>query len=76
MSGSIGNLAEQVLREVRSGELTKLAQHEILRDTERTPKLETEIGKALYKAAQELRNNPDEITVSDVEEFLGVLNAK
>ena len=75
MAGSIGNLAEQVLEEVRSEKLVKLAQVQTVDVDGKKPRMRTEIGKALYKAAQALRSGDTEVTVGDVEDFVGAAHA-
>lgn len=76
MTGSIGDIAEQVLEEVRSAKLTKLAQHHILKEAETKPAVQTEIGKFLLKLSEEIRNDTLDITTQDLENFLnGVKHA-
>jgi len=76
MPGTIGNLAEQVLEEVRGEKLMKLAQAKTVDVDSQRPVMRTEIGKAIYKTAQALREKGSPITVSDVENFVGAANAK
>jgi hypothetical protein len=76
MAGSIGEIAEQVLEEVRSSKLTKLAQHEILKEAQAKPVVRTEVGKLLMKLAEEVKSGSADITTEDLETFLsGVSNA-
>ena len=70
MTGSIGDLAEQVLREVKSDKLVKLAQYKVLKEAQEKPKMRTKVGQALMKLAEELRNEPEDITIGDLEDFL------
>ena len=76
MAGSIGEIAEQVLAEVRSSKLTKLAQHEILKEAQATPVVRTEVGKLLMKLSEDMRSVSADITTDDLETFLsGVSDA-
>lgn len=76
MAGSIGEIAEQVLEEVRNSKLTKLAQHEILKEAQAKPVVRTEVGKLLMKLAEEVKAGSTDITTEDLETFLsGVSNA-
>lgn len=68
MIGSIGKLAEEVLQEVKSGKLVKLAQHKILEEAE--PVMHTKIGKTMMELASDIRNKSDGITVGDLENFV------
>jgi hypothetical protein len=70
MADSIGNLAEQVLNEVKSDKLVKLAQYKVLKEAQVKPRMRTEVGQALMKLAEELRNAPEDITMGDLEDFL------
>jgi len=70
MKGSIGTLSEEVLQEVKSAKLTKLAQHQLVKEAAMKPTIQTNIGKALIKLADDLRSNSGGITVKDVEDFL------
>jgi len=72
----IGDIAEQVLDEVRSAGLTKIAEHQIVRAESAKPRARTELGTALLKVAEELRSADNDITVGDLTGFLnGVRNA-
>lgn len=75
MDGTIGNLAEQVLEEVRGAKLMKLAQAKTVSTDSLKPNMRTEIGKALYKAAQALRDEDSPITIGDVEKFVEAAHA-
>ncbi len=70
MLDSIGELAEQALREVRSSKIVKLAQHQILKEAQTKPTMHTEVGKVLMKLAVELRNETEDVTVSEFENFI------
>lgn len=74
MEGSIGNLAEQVLDEVRSNKLTKLAQHEIVKEAAARPNVTSPLGQALLKVAAGLRDQNDDVTVADVENLVREVN--
>jgi proline dehydrogenase len=70
MTGSIGTLTEEILHEVRSAKLTKLAEHQMIKEAcEKRPPT-TELGKQLLKLATELRAMGDEITVDDLQKFV------
>lgn len=70
MIGSIGTLTEEILQEVRSAKLTKLAEHQMIKEAceKRPPR--TELGKQLLKLASELRSMGDEVTVDDLQKFV------
>ena len=70
MTGTIGKLAEQIVEDVKQNALTKIAQHEVVREASRNPAPKTEIGKLLHKVAQDLRSKSDDVTVGDVQNFL------
>jgi len=70
MTGKIGQMAEQIVEEVRQNALTKIAQHEVVKEASKRPNPKTDIGKLLYKAAAELRQDIGDVTVSDVKKFL------
>jgi len=76
MAGSIGEIAEQVLAEVRSSKLTKLAQHRILKEAQAMPVVRTEVGKLLMKLSEDVKSCSTDITTDDLETFLsGVSDA-
>ena len=76
MVGSIGEIAEQVLEEVRNSKLTKLAQHEILKEAQVVPVVRTEVGKLLMKLSEDVKSGSADITTGDLETFLsGVSDA-
>jgi hypothetical protein len=70
MTGSIGQIAEQIVNEVRQNALIKVAQHEVVKEASKRPNPKTDIGKLLYKAAAELRREGNDVTVADVQNFL------
>ena len=73
MNGSIGKLAEEVLAEVKSGALTKLAEHAILEGAEEQAKNQTTLGQALSKLASSLRSKSAGVTVDDLKSFVAGL---
>jgi hypothetical protein len=71
--GSIGTLAEQIVNEVKSESLTKLAQTEFVKVAEKAPNPKTAVGQLLHKIAADLRassGSDDAVTIGDVKEFL------
>ena len=70
MKSSIETLAEEVLQEVKSAKLTKLAQHQFVKESAKKPNITTNIGKALVKLAEDLRSNSGSITAKDLEDFV------
>ena len=72
-NGSIGNLAEEILNEVKKENLVKLAEYRIFKNAAEHAPAETEIGQLLQKVASLLRSHSDNVTVGDVESFLGEL---
>jgi hypothetical protein len=76
MAGSIGEIAEQVVAEVRSSKLTKLAQHQTLKEAQSQPVVRTSVGKLLMKLAEDVKHGSTDITTEDLESFLsGVSDA-
>jgi len=76
MRGSIGDIAEQVLEEVRSSKLTKVAQYEILKEEESKPRARTKVGKLLLKLSEDVRLGNEDITVEELDAFVtGVQDA-
>jgi len=73
-NGSIGNLAQQVLDEVKANNLVKLAEHQILQNVSGQQPATTEIGQLLQKVAGLLRSKSSNVTVGDVGDFLEELN--
>jgi len=69
MKGSISQIADAVLTEVKSNQLTKLAAHEIVRNAGPAP-ARTDLGSALQKLAAELRFGALDVTVEDVQNFV------
>lgn len=70
MSGSIGQIAEAILSEVKTNKLIKLAQQTIIKEAAARPAPTTDIGKMLYKLAAEVRNGNTEISIADVKQFV------
>ena len=68
--GQIGQIAEKIVDEVRQNALIKVAQHEVVKEASKRPNPKTEIGKALYKLAEEVRKGSVDVTVDDVKNFL------
>jgi nitrogenase subunit NifH len=67
---SISDIASQVLREVRAEDQVKTAEVQILRGAV-TPALpETNTAAELRKLAQECRQQSDDITLADLQEFM------
>jgi hypothetical protein len=70
MTGSIGKLAEEIVEGVKQNALLKIAQHEVVKEASQRPNPKTEVGKLLLKVAQDLRSKSEDVTVSDVQDFL------
>lgn len=71
---SIQDIASQVLRDVRAENQVKTAEIQILRGAV-TPALpETDLAGNLRKLAHECRQQSDDITLADLQEFLGNAN--
>jgi len=70
MTGSIGNIAEQILAEVKQEALTKIAQRDFVKVASQRPHRGTVIGQQLAKLAEELRASEKDVTVADVQNFL------
>jgi len=70
MIGSIGHLAEQVLAEVKSGALTKIAEVQLLDHAESQARAQTELGKGLLKLATTLRGKPHDVSMDELKSFL------
>lgn len=70
MKTTIGQLAEQILDEVKKEALVKIAQREVVKEASKRPNLKTDVGKLLHKFAEELRNAPQDVSVQDVKDFL------
>lgn len=70
MTGSIGQLAEQVLAEVKSGAMTKIAEVQLLNQAEETAKVQTELGKSMMKLAASLRSKTSSISMDELKNFL------
>lgn len=70
MIGSIGKLAEQVLQEIRSDKIVKLAQYQMIKEAQEKPRMHTEIGRVMMKLAEDLRGEFGDVTVSEFENFI------
>jgi hypothetical protein len=70
MTGSIGQLAEQVLAEVKSGAMTKIAEVQILNLAEETARVQTVLGKSMVKLATSLRSKTSGISMDELKNFL------
>jgi len=71
MDGSIGNIAEEILAEVKAGKLTKVAEHVILEEAEKKAVARTDLGRAALKLAAELRTNAgSDVSVEDLRQFV------
>jgi len=71
MTGSIGKIAEEVLQKVKDGELTKLAEHVIMKKAEEKMAARTELGQAALKLATVLRSSrASDVTIAELEQFV------
>jgi len=70
MAGSIGVIAEQLLKEVRDGALTKVAEVEMLKTAEAKGVTRTKVGKALKKLAVALHSKSSGVSMGELREFL------
>ena len=68
---SIHDIASQVLREVRAEDQVKIAEAQILRSAVTPAPPETDLAGNLRKLAHECRQQSDDITLADLQEFLG-----
>jgi nitrogenase subunit NifH len=68
---SISDIATQVIREVRAEETVKTAEAQILQGAVTPAPPETDLAANLRKLAHECRQQSDDITVEDLQEFLG-----
>jgi len=68
--GSIGQIAEAVLADVRESKLIKLAQQQFVKEAAEHPEPRTEVAKSLHKLAEELRTEKDDVSVDEVLSFL------
>jgi nitrogenase subunit NifH len=67
---SIKDIASQVLRDVHAEHQVKTAETQILRGTVKPALPETELAADLRKLAHECRQQSDDITITDLQEFL------
>lgn len=70
MAGSVGEIAEKVLAEVRSAKLTKLAEHQMVKEASEKPRMQTPVGQALLKLAEDIKAQRIEVTDEDLEKFV------
>lgn len=71
MTGSIGQIAEEVLQEVKDGKLTKLAEHVIVEEAEKKASAQTELGRAALKLAAVIRSNAGSgVTIGELKQFV------
>ncbi len=71
MTGSIGQLADELVREVKAGKLVKLAEHQILEEAEMKVAANTELGRSLLKLATALRSKSgDNVSMNELKAFL------
>lgn len=71
MAGSIGQLADELIREVKTGKLVKLAEHQLLKKAESKVTTRTELGNTLLKLAAALRSKSgNQVSVDDLRVFL------
>jgi len=70
MTGSIGKIAEEIVETVKQNGLLKIAQYQIVKEASQHPNPKTEIGKLLFKAAEDLRSKSADVSVAEVKDFL------
>lgn len=71
MVGSIGQIAEEVLQEVKDGKLVKLAEHVIVEEAEKKASAQTPLGRAALKLAAVIRSNAgSSVTVNELQQFV------
>ena len=71
MAGSIGQLADELIREVKAGKLVKLAEHQLLKEAESKATARTEFGNVLLKLAAALRSKSgSQVSMDDMRAFL------
>jgi hypothetical protein len=71
MTGSIGQLADELIREVKTGKLVKLAEHQIVKEAESKVAARTELGNALLKLGAALRSKSGtQVSMHDLTAFL------
>lgn len=66
----IADIAAQVIRDVQADRMIKTAETQVLRSTTRGVLPETELSANLRKLAHDCRQQSDDITVADLQEFL------
>lgn len=70
MSGSIGKLAEQVLQEVKEGNLVKLAEYRMVKEACEKPTTRHPFSTALVKLAEILRRKTPDVSIEELKGFL------
>lgn len=76
MAGSIGQLADELIREVKAGKLVKLAEHQLLKEAETKVTARTELGSALLKLGAALRSKPGiQVSMDDLKTLLSGIKA-
>jgi len=68
-AGSIGQLAENIVNQVKSEKLTKIAEYQLIKQASTEPP-KTEIGRTLAKLAEEVRTQKLGISLEDLNSFL------
>lgn len=70
MTGQIGQIAEEVLQEVKDGKLVKLAEHVIVEDAEKKAAARTPLGRAALKLAAVIRSASSDVTINELKQFV------
>lgn len=70
MVGSIGQLADQVLAEVKTGKLVKLAEQKILKHAEARAPVHNDLSLTLLKLASHLRSKPSDVSMDEFRTFI------
>lgn len=67
---ALGQLVQEVLDKVRSEQMTKLGQHEIIKTAEAKPRGNTELTALMCKLAESLKQETDDVSVADLNAFV------
>lgn len=67
-SKSFSSIADEILAEASSAQRVKQAELAAVRAA--TPRVSSEVGELLYKAAADLRSTPADITMDDLRAFI------
>lgn len=67
---ALGQLVQEVLDKVRSEQMTKLGQHEIIKTAEIKPRGSTELTALMCKLAESLKQESDDVSVADLNAFV------